>query len=89
VFSEGRLKPGALFSRKFPRERIVVLDPVYPACYIKYDDDRRIVLSSVKDFAEAVRSIMQKEIDKRHEADSRAGTQAYFKGRMPRIKGIN
>ncbi|MDR1149461.1 MAG: 1-acyl-sn-glycerol-3-phosphate acyltransferase [Spirochaetaceae bacterium] len=89
VFSEGRLKPGTLFARKFPKERLVVLDPVYPSCYIRYDDDGHIVMSSVKDFAEAVRSMMQKEIDKRHKINSRAGTQAYFKGRMPRIRGIN
>jgi hypothetical protein len=46
-------------------------------------------MASVKEFAEAVRNTMQHEIDKRHEADKRAGTQAYFKGQMPRIKGIN
>ncbi|MDR1257333.1 MAG: 1-acyl-sn-glycerol-3-phosphate acyltransferase [Spirochaetaceae bacterium] len=89
VFSEGRLKPKTFFARKFPKERLVVLDPVYPSCYIKYDNDGGIVMASVKEFAEAVRGTMQREIGRRHEADSRAGTQAYFKGQMPRIKGIN
>jgi 1-acyl-sn-glycerol-3-phosphate acyltransferase len=89
VFSEGALKPKTLFSRKFPKERLVVLDPVYPSCYTRYDNDGGIVMASVKEFAEAVRGMMQSEIDRRHEADARAGTQAYFKGLMPRIKGIN
>jgi 1-acyl-sn-glycerol-3-phosphate acyltransferase len=89
IFSEGVLKPGTLFARKFPIERLVVLDPVYPSDYVKYDDDGRIVMPSIKDFAKAVQVIMQKEIDKRHEADRRVGTQAYFKGQMQRIKGIN
>jgi 1-acyl-sn-glycerol-3-phosphate acyltransferase len=89
VFSEGLLKPGTFFARRFPIERLVVLDPVYPSSYIRYGADNRIIMSSVKEFAEAVRAIMQKEIDRRHEIDSRIGTQAYFKGQMPRIKGIN
>jgi 1-acyl-sn-glycerol-3-phosphate acyltransferase len=89
VFSEGLLKPKTFFARKFPVECMVTLDPVYPASYIRYDSDGSILMASVKEFAEAVRVIMQNEIDRRRGADSRAGTQAYFKGQMPRIKGIN
>jgi 1-acyl-sn-glycerol-3-phosphate acyltransferase len=89
VFSEGALKPKTFFARKFPKARIVVLDSVYPSCYVRRDNDGGIVMASVKEFAEAVRGAMQREIDRRHEADARAGTQAYFKGLMPRIKGIN
>lgn len=89
VFSEGRLKPKTLFARKFPLQRLVVLDPVYPSGYIKRSEDGSINMASVKDFAAAVRNIMQNEIDRRREACKRAGTQAYFKGQMQRIKGIN
>ncbi|MDR2097217.1 MAG: 1-acyl-sn-glycerol-3-phosphate acyltransferase [Spirochaetaceae bacterium] len=89
VFFEGALKPKTPFARKFPMERLVVLDPVYPSAYIKYNDDGSIALPSVKDFASAVRDIMQNEIEKRRKSGKGAGTQAYFKGKMPRIKGIN
>ncbi|MDR0663161.1 MAG: 1-acyl-sn-glycerol-3-phosphate acyltransferase, partial [Spirochaetaceae bacterium] len=89
VFSEGRLKPKTPFERKFPKERLVVLDPVYPSAYIKYNDDGSIVLPSVKEFAMAVHEVMQKEIEARRGAGGGAGTNAYFKGRMPRMKGIN
>jgi 1-acyl-sn-glycerol-3-phosphate acyltransferase len=89
VFSEGVLKPKTPFARKFPKERLVVLDPVHPSNYIKYNDDGTIAMQSVKEFTTVVHDIMRKEIDRRHELNERDGTQTYFKGRMPRIRGIN
>jgi 1-acyl-sn-glycerol-3-phosphate acyltransferase len=89
VFSEGMLKPKTPFARKFPKERLVVLDPVYPSAYIKYNDDGSIALPSVKEFALSVHKIMRNEIEARRSAGGGAGTNAYFKGKMPRIKGIN
>ncbi|MDR2795695.1 MAG: 1-acyl-sn-glycerol-3-phosphate acyltransferase [Spirochaetaceae bacterium] len=89
VFSEGLLKPKTPFSRRFPKERLVVLDPVYPSAYIRYNEDGSIAMPSVKEFAAAVYEIMCKEIDRRRGLDGRDGTQSYFKGRMLRIKGVN
>ncbi|MDR2343221.1 MAG: 1-acyl-sn-glycerol-3-phosphate acyltransferase [Spirochaetaceae bacterium] len=89
VFSDGALKPKTPFARKFPKERLVVLDPVHPSSYIKYNDDGSIALPSVKEFASAVCDIMRSEICRRHELNGRDGTQSYFRGRMPRIKGVN
>jgi 1-acyl-sn-glycerol-3-phosphate acyltransferase len=89
VFSEGLLKPKAPFARKFPKERLVVLDPVYPSAYIKYNSDGSIAMPSVKEFAAAVYNMMRNEIVKRRELNNREGTQAYFRGRMPRMRGIN
>jgi 1-acyl-sn-glycerol-3-phosphate acyltransferase len=89
LFSEGALRPKTPFARKFPKERLIVLDPVYPSTYIKYNDDGSIALPSVKEFAAAVHEIMRNEIERRRGLNERDGTQAYFKGWMPRIRGIN
>jgi len=89
IFREGFFKPKTFFARKLPKEKAVVLDPVYPEKYIRYNDDGSIALNSVKEFAGAVRALMQNEIEKRHEKNYRDGTQAYSRGKMPRIKGIN
>jgi 1-acyl-sn-glycerol-3-phosphate acyltransferase len=89
IFSEGAFKPGTFLARKFPKEKAVVLDPVYPEKYIRYNDDGSIDLNSIKEFAGAVHVIMQNEIEARHEKNYRDGTQAYCKGKMPRLKGIN
>jgi 1-acyl-sn-glycerol-3-phosphate acyltransferase len=83
VLSAGRFKPRSFWGRMRPKEKLVVLDPVYPASYIKRDAQGEIQIDSVKQYAQAVRRIMQDEIDARH------GTQAFFRGRMERIKGIN
>ncbi|MDR2802762.1 MAG: 1-acyl-sn-glycerol-3-phosphate acyltransferase [Treponema sp.] len=89
TFSARSLKPKTPSVWKSPLERLVVLDPVYPSSYIKYNDAGDILMSSVKEFATAVHDIMQNEINKRRELNKGEGTQAYFKGQMPRIKGIN
>lgn len=83
VFSPGLFRPWSFWGRSLPFETLVVLEPVNPALYIKLDDDGEISGESVKEFAEAVRRIMQKEIDRR------GGTGAFYRGRMKRLKGIN
>ncbi|MDR1948418.1 MAG: 1-acyl-sn-glycerol-3-phosphate acyltransferase [Spirochaetaceae bacterium] len=83
VFHEGPFKPWSFLGRSVPRETIVALDPVYPAGYIKRDGQGEISSESVKVFAQAVREIMQNEINTRH------GSSAFFRGRMDRLKGIN
>jgi 1-acyl-sn-glycerol-3-phosphate acyltransferase len=60
-----------------------VLNPVYPSRYVKRDEKGEISSESVKEFAEAVRLIMQNEIDRRH------GSEAFYRGQMERMKGIN
>ena len=83
VFSQGLLRPWSFFGRSLPLETLVVLEPVHPALYVKRDENGEISSDSVKEFAEAVRQIMQKEIDRR------GGTGIFFRGRMKRIKGLN
>jgi 1-acyl-sn-glycerol-3-phosphate acyltransferase len=83
VFSEGPFKPWSFWGRSIPRETLVVMEPVYPALYVKRDDNGEITAESIKEFAEAVRRKMQAEIDKRH------GSSAFFRGQMERIKGLN
>jgi 1-acyl-sn-glycerol-3-phosphate acyltransferase len=83
VFSNGPFKPWSFWGRSLPLETMVVLNPVYPAGYIKRDEKGEISAESVKEFTEAVRQIMQNEIDKRH------GSEAFFRGQMKRIKGLN
>jgi 1-acyl-sn-glycerol-3-phosphate acyltransferase len=61
----------------------VILDAVYPSRYVKRDDKGEITGESVKEFAEAVRRIMQGEIDRRR------GSTAFYRGQMNRIKGLN
>ncbi|MDR2468805.1 MAG: 1-acyl-sn-glycerol-3-phosphate acyltransferase [Spirochaetaceae bacterium] len=89
VFSEGRFPAGAFFARKLPRVHLVILDPVMPSTYIRYKENSELDLNSVKELANTVQTIMQNEIDNRHAKNPRWGTQAYFKGKMPRMKGIN
>jgi 1-acyl-sn-glycerol-3-phosphate acyltransferase len=83
VFSNGLFRPWSFWGRSLPRETLVILDAVYPAQYVKRDDRGEITGDSVKEFAEAVRRIMQNEIDRRH------GSAAFYRGRMDRIKGLN
>jgi 1-acyl-sn-glycerol-3-phosphate acyltransferase len=83
VFSEGVFKPRSFWGRSFPKETLVILDAVYPARYVKRDTKGEITGESVKEFAEAVRQIMQHEIDRRH------GSSAFYRGQMERIKGLN
>jgi 1-acyl-sn-glycerol-3-phosphate acyltransferase len=66
-----------------PKETLVVLEPVYPGAYIRRNSAGRINMQSVREYASAVRVIMQAEIDRR------GGTQAFFRGKLQRIAGIN
>jgi len=83
VFSNGLFKPWSFWGRSLPVETLVVLEPVYPAQYVRRDEKGEITVESVKEFAEAVRRKMQAEINRR------GGSTAFFRGQMERIKGLN
>jgi len=83
VFSQGPFKPHSLLGRCLPREKLVVMDPVYPKDYIRRNERGEPDMDSIREFAEAVRKLMQKEII------SRSGSSAFYHGRLKRIKGIN
>jgi len=83
VFSEGPFKPWSFWGRSQPIETLVILEPEYPANYVKRDEKGELTKDSIKEFSEAVRKKMQAEIDKR------GGTSAFYKGQMERIKGLN
>jgi 1-acyl-sn-glycerol-3-phosphate acyltransferase len=83
VFSNGPFKPRSFWGRSLPVETLVVLEPVYPAQYIRRDEKGEITAESVKEFAEAVRQKMQAEIDRR------GGSEAFYRGRLERIQGLN
>ena len=83
VFSNGLFKPWSFWGRSLPLETLVVLEPVYPAQYVRRNEKGEITTESVKDFAESVRQKMQAEIDRRK------GSAAFFRGHMERIKGLN
>ncbi len=83
VFSEGPFRPWSFWGRSLPFETLVVLEPEYPSRYVKFDENGEIIPDSIRDFAEAVRIKMQAEIGKS------GGSQAFFRGKMERIKGLN
>lgn len=83
VFSNGLFKPWSFLGRSLPKETLVILDAVHPSRYVRRDEKGEITGESVKEFAEAVRRIMQEEIDKRR------GSTAFYRGRMDRIRGLN
>lgn len=83
VFSEGPFKPWSFWGRSLPYEKLVVLEPEYPSKYVRRDSDGDISGESIREFARAVRQKMQNEIDRRH------GTNAFSRGQMERMKGIN
>ena len=83
VFSEGLFKPWSFGGRSLPFETLVVLDPVYPMQYVQRDEKGEITSSSIKEFAETVRQKMQAEIDRR------GGSEAFYRGPLERIKGLN
>jgi 1-acyl-sn-glycerol-3-phosphate acyltransferase len=83
VFSEGLFKPWSFLGRSLPKETLVILDAVHPSQYVKRDEKGEITTESVKEFTEAVRQLMQREIDRRR------GSTAFYRGRMERIKGLN
>ncbi|MDR0451656.1 MAG: 1-acyl-sn-glycerol-3-phosphate acyltransferase [Treponema sp.] len=83
VFSECPFRPWSFLGRSVPRETLVVLDAVHPSRYVRRDKNGDITAESVREFAEAVRQIMQKDID------ARRGSAAFYRGRMERIRGLN
>jgi 1-acyl-sn-glycerol-3-phosphate acyltransferase len=83
VFSEGPCKPWSFWGRSLPIETLVVLEPEYPSGYVRRDENGGITAESIRDFAEAVRRKMQKEINRR------GGSHAFYRGQMDRIKGLN
>ncbi|MCL2319592.1 MAG: 1-acyl-sn-glycerol-3-phosphate acyltransferase [Treponema sp.] len=83
VFSAGRLKPHTFWGRCLPREKLVCMDPVYPSGYTRRNEKGELDMDSVREFAGAVRKIMQDEIN------ARSGSPVFFRGKMERLKGIN
>ena len=83
VFSNGFFKPWSFWGRSLPVETLVVLEPVHPSQYVRRDSNGELTTESIKDFAEAVRQMMQAEIDRRN------GSSAFYRGHMERIKGLN
>jgi 1-acyl-sn-glycerol-3-phosphate acyltransferase len=83
VFSEGPFRAWSFWGRSLPLETLVVLEPEYPSAYIKRNGNGEISAESIREFAEAVRQKMQREIDRRR------GTPAFYRGQMERIKGLN
>jgi 1-acyl-sn-glycerol-3-phosphate acyltransferase len=71
------------FGRTLPTETLVVLEPVYPAQFVRRNEKGELISESIKEFAEAVRQIMQQEIE------TCKGTSVFYQGQMKRIKGIN
>jgi 1-acyl-sn-glycerol-3-phosphate acyltransferase len=69
--------------RSLPLETLVVLEPEYPSRYVRRDENGEPTADSIRQFAEAVREKMQAEIDRR------GGSNAFYRGRMERMKGIN
>jgi len=83
VFSDGLFKPWSFWGRSLPIETLVVLEPEYPAHYVRRNEKGEITSESIKQFAEAVQRKMQREIDRRK------GSKAFYRGRLERIKGLN
>lgn len=83
VFSQGPFRPWSFWGRSVPMETLVVMEPVYPSAYVRREKNGELSAESVREFAEAVRKKMQKEIDRR------GGSSAFYRGHMERIKGIN
>jgi len=75
--------PGRFLSSSMPAETLVVMEPEHPSSYARRDEAGEITSESVKEFAEAVRRKMQAEIDRR------GGTDAFFRGQMARLRGLN
>jgi len=83
VFSAGPFRPWSFLGRSIPFETMIVLEPEYPSLYISRDENGEASADSIRDFAEAVRQKMQAEIDRN------GGTNAFYRGQMERIKGLN
>jgi len=83
VFSEGLFRPWSFWGRSSPVETLVVMEPIYPADYVRRNEKGELSSDSIREYAEAVRQKMQAEIDKR------GGTNVFYRGKMERIKGLN
>jgi 1-acyl-sn-glycerol-3-phosphate acyltransferase len=83
IFSEGPFKAHTWLGRSFPLKTIRILDAVYPSQFIRRDDKGVLCAESIRDFAQAVRRIMQDAID------DRGGSSAFYRGKMERLKGIH
>ncbi|MDR2069172.1 MAG: 1-acyl-sn-glycerol-3-phosphate acyltransferase [Spirochaetaceae bacterium] len=83
VFSEGSFRPFSFWGRFLPKEKLIILDPVYPSRFIRRNEKGILSMDSVREFAQGVREIMQREID------ARQGSSAFYRGKMERMKGIN
>jgi 1-acyl-sn-glycerol-3-phosphate acyltransferase len=83
IFSEGPFKAYTCLGRSLPLKRIRILDPVYPSRFIRRDEKGALSSESVRDFAQAVRELMQQAIDEGQ------GTSTFYRGKMERLKGIN
>ena len=83
VFSEGPFRPFSLLGRSVPLETLYVMEPEYPCNYVKRDEDGCLLPDSIRFFAETIRQKMQAEIEKH------GGTNAFCRGVMQRIKGLN
>ena len=83
VFSEGPFRPWSFWGRSIPFETLIVLEPEYPSDYVRRDEKGELSTESVREFAQAVRQKMQAEIIKR------GGSNAFNRGQMKRIKGLN
>ncbi|MDR3114705.1 MAG: 1-acyl-sn-glycerol-3-phosphate acyltransferase [Treponema sp.] len=83
IFSEGPFKAHTWLGRSLPLKTIRILDAVYPARFIRRDAKGDLCGESIRDFAEAVRKIMQEAIN------DRGGSSAFYRGKMKRLKGIH
>ena len=83
VFSNGLFKPWSFLGRSIPIETLIVMQAEYPSQYIRRDENGEITNESLKDFADTIRKKMQNEIDKNK------GSNAFYRGQMKRIKGLN
>ncbi|MDR1302165.1 MAG: 1-acyl-sn-glycerol-3-phosphate acyltransferase [Treponema sp.] len=83
IFSEGPFKAHSLWGRSLPLKTIRILDAVYPSGFIRRDAKGVLCTESIRNFAQAVRRIMQDAID------VQGGSSAFYRGKMERIKGIH
>ena len=83
VMKEGKFKPFSVFGRSVPKISLHVLEPVFPEKEGCYNEDGSINEENVKKFAQKVHDMIQNEIN------TSGGSNAFNKGHMERLKGIN
>lgn len=83
VMKEGKFKPFSVFGRSVPKISLHVLEPVFPEKEGCYNEDGSINEENVKKFAQKVHDMIQNEIN------ASGGSNAFNKGHMERLKGIN